>query len=87
LIESAPLRGKFNGLKGLIEAIATLNAALVTLAWHSDFPQVGGIDQQAGVLGAAAVDLLVTQYQQNERGIPEAPKIVMTEGVWRAAQD
>jgi len=60
---------------------------LVTLAWHSDFPQVGGIDQQAGVLGAAAVDLLVTQYQQNERGIPEAPKIVMTEGVWRAAQD
>jgi FAD/FMN-containing dehydrogenase len=35
----------------------------------------------------AAVDLLVTQYQQNERGIPEAPKIVMTEGVWRAAQD
>ena len=60
---------------------------LVTLAWHSDFPQVGGIDQQASVLGAAAVDLLVTQYQQNERGIPEAPKIVMTEGVWRAAQD
>lgn len=58
---------------------------LVTLAWHSDFPQVGGIDQQAGVLGAAAVDLLVTQYQQNERGIPAAPKIVMTEGVWRAS--
>ncbi len=58
---------------------------LVTLAWHSDFPQLGGIDQQAGVLGAAAVDLLVTQYQQNERGIPAAPKIVMTEGVWRAA--
>lgn len=58
---------------------------LVTLAWHSDFPKLGGIDQQAGVLGAAAVDLLVTQYQQNERGIPAAPKIVMTEGVWRAA--
>jgi DNA-binding LacI/PurR family transcriptional regulator len=60
---------------------------LVTLAWRSDFPEVTGIDQQADVLGAAAVDLLVTQYQQNERGIPEAPKIVMTEGVWRAAQD
>jgi hypothetical protein len=57
---------------------------LVTLAWRSDFPEVIGIDQQADVLGAAAVDLLVSQYQQNERGIPSAPKIVMTEGVWRA---
>lgn len=58
---------------------------LVTLAWRSDFPEVTGIDQQADVLGAAAVDLLVAQYQQNERGIPAAPKIVMTEGVWRSA--
>jgi DNA-binding LacI/PurR family transcriptional regulator len=64
---------------------ASKRPMLVTLAWHADFPQVGGIDQQAGVLGAAAVDLLVTQYQQNERGIPAAPKIVMTEGVWRAS--
>jgi len=60
---------------------------LVTLAWRSDLPEIAGIDQQADVLGAAAVDLLVTQYQQNERGIPAAPKIVMTEGVWRATQD
>ena len=29
LIESAPLRGQFNGLKDLIDAIATLNAAVV----------------------------------------------------------
>lgn len=55
----------------------------ITLAWRADHAQVPGIDQQADVLGAAAIDLLVTQYQQNERGIPEAPKIVMTEGVWR----
>lgn len=55
----------------------------ITLAWRSDHPEVAGIDQQADVLGAAAIDLLVAQYQQNERGIPEAPKIVMTEGAWR----
>jgi DNA-binding LacI/PurR family transcriptional regulator len=60
---------------------------LVTLAWRADVPEIAGIDQQADVLGAAAVDLLVAQDQQNERGIPEAPKIVMTEGVWRSAQD
>jgi len=56
----------------------------VTLGWRADHADVAGIDQQADVLGAAAVDLLVAQYQQNERGIPEAPRIVMTEGVWRA---
>jgi hypothetical protein len=59
----------------------------ITLAWRSDHPDVAGIDQQADVLGAAAVDLLVAQYQQNERGIPATPKIVMTEGVWRTARD
>ncbi|MGV3658947.1 MAG: LacI family DNA-binding transcriptional regulator [Prosthecobacter sp.] len=57
--------------------------AHVTLGWRADMPDVPGIDQQADILGAAAIDLLVAQYQQNERGIPEAPKIVMTEGVWR----
>jgi hypothetical protein len=58
----------------------------VSLGWRADMPEVPGIDQQAEVLGAAAVDLLVTQYQQNERGVPAAPKIVMTEGVWRTAR-
>ena len=57
----------------------------ITLGWRSDTPEVAGIDQQADILGAAAVDLLVEQYQQNERGIPSTPKIVMTEGVWRSA--
>ena len=36
--------------------------------------------------GAAAVDLLVAQHRQNERGIPEHPKMLMTEGLWRAAR-
>ncbi|MDP1591566.1 MAG: hypothetical protein Q8M07_27670, partial [Prosthecobacter sp.] len=71
-------------VKDWLEALPKAKKPLhVTLAWRSDHPEVAGIDQQADVLGAAAVDLLVTQYQQNERGIPEAPKIVMTEGVWR----
>ena len=56
---------------------------LVTLGWRADYPQVPGIDQQPEVLGAAAIDLLVAQYQQNEKGVPKAPRIVMTEGFWR----
>ena len=60
--------------------------AHVTLGWRADHPRVAGIDQQAAVLGAAAVDLLVAQHQHNERGIPPNPKMLMTEGVWRPAR-
>ncbi|SKA89657.1 LacI family transcriptional regulator [Prosthecobacter debontii] len=59
---------------------------LVTLGWRPDRSHWAGIDQQVDVLGATAVDLLVAQEQQNERGIPEHPKIVMTEGIWRAGE-
>lgn len=59
---------------------------VVTLGWRADRPQVAGVDQQAEVLGAAAVDLLVAQEQQNERGLPQHPKIVMTEGTWRPGE-
>lgn len=59
---------------------------LVTLGWRADRSQVTGVDQQAEVLGAAAVDLLVAQEQQNERGVPEHPKIVMTEGAWHPGE-
>lgn len=57
----------------------------VTLNWDADRPEIPGLDQQAEVLGAAAVDLLVEQILCNERGVPEHPKMVMTAGVWRTA--
>lgn len=59
---------------------------LVTLGWRPDRPHLAGIDQQVETLGAAAVDLLVAQEQQNERGLPAHPKIVMTEGIWRSGE-
>ena len=55
----------------------------VTLSWQPEKPERAGIDQQTDVLGAAAVDLLVEQLHHNERGPPQHPKMVMTEGVWR----
>ncbi len=54
-----------------------------TLSWESDQPERAGIDQQAGVLGAAAVDLVVEQFHRNERGTPEHAKVLMTTGRWR----
>jgi len=41
-----------------------------------------GIDYHANILGANAVDLLVGQLHRNERGVPEFPKVVLTEGKW-----
>jgi len=55
-----------------------------TLSWQADQADRAGIDQQADVLGAAAVDLVVEQFHHNERGTPLHPKIVMTAGEWRA---
>lgn len=42
-----------------------------------------GIDQQAMKVGASAVDLVVSQLQSNEFGIPEDPKTVYMDGLWR----
>ncbi len=42
-----------------------------------------GVDQQAAEVGAAAVDQVVTQLQNNEYGLPRTPRTVYLDGVWR----
>lgn len=42
-----------------------------------------GIDQQAMEVGAAAMDQVVTQLQNNEFGLPKYPKTVYLDGLWR----
>ncbi|MFA6287715.1 MAG: LacI family DNA-binding transcriptional regulator [Opitutaceae bacterium] len=49
---------------------------------HKDTPW-SGIDQQAAEVGAAAVDQVVTQLQNNEFGLPKYPKTVSLDGLWR----
>jgi DNA-binding LacI/PurR family transcriptional regulator len=70
----------FDWLKGMS---LPQDLGYVTMSWQPDKPERAGIDQQTDVLGAAAVDLLVEQLHHNERGPPQHPKIVMTEGLWR----
>lgn len=40
------------------------------------------IDENSGVIGATAVDMLISMRQRNERGIPEHPIKMMVEGHW-----
>ncbi len=42
-----------------------------------------GIDQNYGLVGAAAVDLLAYQLNHNERGLAPFPKTVLIDGFWR----
>jgi DNA-binding LacI/PurR family transcriptional regulator len=42
-----------------------------------------GIDQQARIVGGAAVELVSAQLQHNEFGLPSHPKTIMLDGVWR----
>ncbi len=58
------------------------DVAYVHLDYSSERGTFSGVDQQAEKLGAAAVDLLVEQINQNRRGIPDLPKSVLIEGVW-----
>jgi DNA-binding LacI/PurR family transcriptional regulator len=42
-----------------------------------------GIDQRMPDLGSMAVDLLIEQIQNNQRGVPAIPKLVEIDGDWR----
>jgi len=41
-----------------------------------------GIDQQSRLVGATAIDLLISQIHRNERGIPPHPMLTLIPGVW-----
>jgi DNA-binding LacI/PurR family transcriptional regulator len=50
--------------------------------WTPRMAQFAGIDQRRDHLAAAAVDLIVTQLSQNERGLPEVPRQIMIPPRW-----
>jgi len=59
---------------------------IATLHWTPNLPAaVAGIDQCTERLGAQAVELLIAQLQQNERGPPAHPGMMLFPGRWVAA--
>lgn len=68
-------------LRALLKKMPTIKRA-VTLDWypHGALP---GIDPTYDVLAERAVDLVVEQLHNNECGIPERPRIMLFEGLWR----
>ncbi len=56
--------------------------AFANLDRHPDQAAMAGIDQRHEHIGAAAVDLIVSQFNRNERGVPTYPRDVLIEGQW-----
>lgn len=55
----------------------------VTISWPAwEGPDIAGTDQQPEALGAAAVDLLVSQLQRGDYGVPRIPITTLVEGRW-----
>lgn len=55
---------------------------IVTLDWYPD-GILPGVDPTYGELAERAVDLVVEQLHNNERGVPARPRIMLFDGVWR----
>ncbi len=56
--------------------------AVALLDWPDRAQDMAGINQRIDVVGAAAVDLVVSQAYHHEKGLPAAPRTVMVEGIW-----
>lgn len=59
------------------------DVGFVHLDWTAKKGDMAGVDQCSELIGAAAVDLLIEQLNNNEIGIPKRTKTVMIDGTWR----
>jgi len=57
----------------------------VLLSWNPA-AGVAGIEQGYDAIAAHAVDLVVTQLQRNQRGLPNPPPMLLFPGRWRPAE-
>ena len=57
-----------------------------SLTWNPEQPEITGCDSRMDLLGRHAVDLVAGHYYRNERGVPNDPKVVLHEGIWRAGR-
>ncbi|HEX9781606.1 MAG TPA: LacI family DNA-binding transcriptional regulator [Opitutaceae bacterium] len=56
--------------------------AIAWLALEPNAKDVWGLDYQAELIGAAAVDMVVAQIHRNERGSPAHPHTLLLDSVW-----
>ncbi len=53
------------------------------LEQRAESPGIAGMDQRNDIAGEAAVDMVISQIHNNERGIPEFPRSTLIGATWR----
>jgi LacI family transcriptional regulator len=51
-----------------------------------DTPGTTGIDQSPRIIGAAAIDLLISLIHHHERGVPAVPRVTKVQGTFFAGK-
>lgn len=55
---------------------------VIQLEWRASRPEIAGMNQHNDVVGEAAVDLVVSQIHNNERGVPAFPRATLIGATW-----
>jgi len=55
---------------------------IYTLHWLPTAPDIGGVDQAYDMVAANAVDLVVSQLNSHELGVPTSPRMLLFPGRW-----
>jgi LacI family transcriptional regulator len=58
------------------------DVAFISVDRLPDWPDIAGFNQRHELHGAVAVDLVVGQLLQNQRGLPAVPRCVLIKGCW-----
>ena len=59
------------------------DVSCATLYWKADRPFLSGFYQNHELMAAAAVDMVASQLNRNERGIPHSEKTILIQAEWR----
>lgn len=59
------------------------DVSVATVYWKEDRSHLSGFYQNHSLMGAAAVDMVVGQLNNNERGLPESTRTVLIQADWR----
>lgn len=54
----------------------------ISMGVHPWDPPTAGLDMRAVAIDRAAIDVVVSQLNRNEKGIPDVPREILIEGTW-----
>jgi LacI family transcriptional regulator len=65
-----------------VDIAVALELPIINLHWIPTAPEIGGVDQSYDMIAANAVDLVVSQLNSNETGVPPWPRMLLFPGRW-----